>query len=84
MLGFCLISTLAVTVLAINQRCDTSVMEDKTFSLTESCPINSHCLENRYCACDKGFIGSCTQKAFAMESGVEITTNLTDSSYTFF
>lgn len=78
---------MGLTVSAIDQQCDPAqALSDKSssFRLAEVCPDNSHCLDNRFCACDSGFIGNCLQKAFPMEHEVEKKANLTSAGYTFF
>lgn len=84
MLGFYAFFALATTVAAINQRCDNQITQDTALILAQSCPAHSYCSDNGYCACDQGFIGSCAQNAYSMQSAVQINTKLTDTAYTFF
>ena len=76
-----LLMVLLVQVLAINRQC---VYESGLSRSNSSCPLNSICLPNNYCACESGFIGNCSQQTFLMENNVEIQTNLSNLEYTFF
>lgn len=74
---------------AINQQCTTPSKPLLTPLITprqanDTCPLNSYCMSNNYCACDTGFVGSCTQPAYEMKDGSRIATTVTHNNYTFF
>lgn len=49
-----------------------------------TCPLNSHCLSNNYCACNRGFVGGCTQNSYPMQDGSVVSATVTNLNYTFF
>lgn len=77
-----LIALILVCAIGIEQKCDPSPQiitnaRDR-FQLVSNCPSNSHCLENGWCACDEGYIGSCTQPAYRLADSITTTATITN------
>ena len=66
------------TIAAINQQCEPS------FNGNDTCPPNAYCMDNRYCACQSGFIGDCSIEAHNLTDQLPTTKNISHDEITLF